>query len=259
RRAFLGSMFSTLLARDLLDPGAAIAQEAKQIQLTVKHIQGFMAAYDHIAVLFRDATPDQTEQKLEVLDGTNPEKGDVARVHASRGVGRRVDEYRNDHVRHRPEDQEIHRAFRTDQERDRRAQGRQIRPGSGKERGPVAARGGAQRRKARSVQGKHRAGAKIFRQARAHYAGTRFEAATCGLEIQTGNRRTSDPRGRDGGVREKLAARVNRAGATERVRAVHHAWQPAARRRAEAAGACFAQSKMYAPNMMAVPRRRGTR
>jgi hypothetical protein len=43
------------------------------------------------------------------------------------------------------------------------------------------------------------------------------------------------------------------------VRAVHHAWQPAARRRAEAAGACFAQSKMYAPNMMAVPRRRGTR
>src|SRR5690348_11837367 len=28
---------------------------------------------------------------------------------------------------------------------------------------------------------------------------------------------------------------------------------------AGAAGACFAQSKMYAPNMMAVPRRRGTR
>jgi hypothetical protein len=32
-----------------------------------------------------------------------------------------------------------------------------------------------------------------------------------------------------------------------------------ARRRAGAAGACFAQSKMYAPNMMALPRRRETR
>src|SRR5262249_31189799 len=154
-------------------------------------------------------------------------------------------------------DQEIHRAFRTDQERDRRAQGRQIRPGSRKERGPGAARSGAQRRKACSVQGKHRAGAKIFRQARAHYAGTRFEAATCGLEVQTGIRRTSHPRGCDGGVREKLAARVNRAGASERMRAFF-LWivsLPAARRRAGAAGACFAQSKMYAPNIIAASSR----
>src|SRR5207247_10656474 len=74
--------------------------------------------------------------------------------------------------------------------------------------------------------------------ARTHYAETRFEAATCGLEIQTGNRRTSHPRGRDGGVREKLAARVNRAGASERVRAVHHAWQP---------GRSFCGSSVFRP------------
>jgi hypothetical protein len=43
-RGFLGALFSALLALVLLDPGAAIAQEVKQIKLTEKHIQGFMAA-----------------------------------------------------------------------------------------------------------------------------------------------------------------------------------------------------------------------
>jgi hypothetical protein len=60
---------------------------------------------------------------------------------------------------------------------------RQIRPGGGKERGPGAARGSAQERKARSVQGKHRAGAKVLRQARAAHAGAGLGPATCGLEI----------------------------------------------------------------------------
>src|SRR4051812_40013125 len=46
----------------------------------------------------------------------------------------------------------------------------------------LTARSGAQRRKTRSVQGKHRAGAKVPRPAHAVRAGTRFEAATCGLE-----------------------------------------------------------------------------
>ena len=71
---------------------------------------------------------------------------------------------------HRPADQEVHRCARTDQGWDRGAQGRQIRTGGGKERGPRATRGGSQDRKTHSIQGKHRAGAKVLRPARAVHA-----------------------------------------------------------------------------------------
>jgi hypothetical protein len=71
---------------------------------------------------------------------------------------------------------------RSDQEADRGAQNRQIRFGGGKERGPGGARGSAKERKAHSVQGKHRASAKVLRQARAAHAGAGFEP-TCGLTI----------------------------------------------------------------------------
>src|SRR6516165_7280756 len=40
RGGFLGVLFSALLALALLHPGAAIAQEVKQIKLTEKHSQG---------------------------------------------------------------------------------------------------------------------------------------------------------------------------------------------------------------------------
>jgi hypothetical protein len=49
---FLSALFSALLALALFDHGAATAQEVKQIKLTEKHIQGFMAAYDDIAKLY---------------------------------------------------------------------------------------------------------------------------------------------------------------------------------------------------------------
>jgi len=58
RRDFLSALFSALLALALLDHGAATAQEAKQIKLTEKHIQGFMAAYEDIAKLYDDANSD---------------------------------------------------------------------------------------------------------------------------------------------------------------------------------------------------------
>ena len=51
RRGFLGVLFSALLALALFDNGAATAQEVKQIKLTEKHIQGFMAAYEDMANL----------------------------------------------------------------------------------------------------------------------------------------------------------------------------------------------------------------
>jgi hypothetical protein len=61
RRDFLSALFSALLALALFDHGAATAQEAKQIKLTEKHIQGFMAAYEDIAKLYYDANPDTPE------------------------------------------------------------------------------------------------------------------------------------------------------------------------------------------------------
>jgi hypothetical protein len=64
RRDFLSALFSALLALALLDHGAATAQEAKQIKLTEKHIQGFMAAYEDIAKLYDDANSDTPDDPM---------------------------------------------------------------------------------------------------------------------------------------------------------------------------------------------------
>src|SRR5258706_12707913 len=58
RRGFLGVSFSALLALALFYPGAATAQEVKQIKLTEKHIQSFMAAYKDMAKLYDGANPE---------------------------------------------------------------------------------------------------------------------------------------------------------------------------------------------------------
>jgi hypothetical protein len=65
RRGLLGALFSALLALALFDPGAAIAQEAKQIKLTDKHIQGFMAASKDMGKLYAGANPDKPDPKVE--------------------------------------------------------------------------------------------------------------------------------------------------------------------------------------------------
>ena len=64
RRGFLGALFSALLALALLDPGAAAAQEVKQIKLTDKHIQSFMSAYKNMAKLYENAIP-EPDPKVE--------------------------------------------------------------------------------------------------------------------------------------------------------------------------------------------------
>ena len=61
RRGFHGALFSALLAFALFDSEAASAQEMKQIKLTEKYIQDFMAAAKDIANLNDDANPDQPE------------------------------------------------------------------------------------------------------------------------------------------------------------------------------------------------------
>jgi hypothetical protein len=65
RRGFLGVLFLALLTLALFDPGAATAQELKQVKLTEKHIQGFMAAYDDIAKLYYGANPDKPDPKVD--------------------------------------------------------------------------------------------------------------------------------------------------------------------------------------------------
>jgi hypothetical protein len=65
RRGFLGVLFSALLTLALFDPGAAIAQELKQVRLTEKHVQDFMAAYDDIAKLYYGADPDKRDPKVD--------------------------------------------------------------------------------------------------------------------------------------------------------------------------------------------------
>jgi hypothetical protein len=65
-RGFLSALFSALLAFALFDSEAATAQEAKQIKLTEKHIQGFMAASKDMAKLYDGANPDKPDPKVEV-------------------------------------------------------------------------------------------------------------------------------------------------------------------------------------------------
>src|SRR5215813_11913059 len=61
RRRFLGLFFFAVLALVLFVPRAATAQEVKQIKLTEKHIQGFMAAYEDIAKVYDGAESDKPE------------------------------------------------------------------------------------------------------------------------------------------------------------------------------------------------------
>ena len=65
RRGFLGALFSALLALALFDPGAATAQEVKQIKLTEKHIQSFMGAYKDMVKLYESANPDKPDPKVD--------------------------------------------------------------------------------------------------------------------------------------------------------------------------------------------------
>ena len=65
RRGCLGVLFSALLALAGFGHGVAPAQEVKQIKLTDKHIQGFMAAYEDIAKVYDGAESDKPDPKAE--------------------------------------------------------------------------------------------------------------------------------------------------------------------------------------------------
>jgi hypothetical protein len=123
RRGFLGALFSALLALALFDPRAATAQEAKQIKLTEKHIQGVMAAYKDMAKLYEGMNSDKPDPQVEAQAEAIAKKNGFVSLDEYDDVSmKHHDEYHDDHVRHRPADQEVHRATRTDQEGDRGAQ-----------------------------------------------------------------------------------------------------------------------------------------
>jgi hypothetical protein len=61
RWRFLGLLFFAVLALVLFVPRAATAQDVKQIKLTEKQLQGFMAAYEDIAKLYEGAESDKPE------------------------------------------------------------------------------------------------------------------------------------------------------------------------------------------------------
>ena len=58
-------MLAALLALALFDPRAATAQDAKQIKLTEKHIQGVMAAYKDMAKLYEGVNSDKPDPQVE--------------------------------------------------------------------------------------------------------------------------------------------------------------------------------------------------
>jgi hypothetical protein len=78
RRGFLGGLFSALLALALFDTRAAIAQEIKQIKLTEKRIEGFMAASKDMAKLYDGADPDKPDPKVEAQAGAIAKKSGFA-------------------------------------------------------------------------------------------------------------------------------------------------------------------------------------
>ena len=65
RRGFHGALFSALLTFALFDSEGASAQEVKQIKLTEKYIQGFMAASEDMASLNNSANQDQPDAKVQ--------------------------------------------------------------------------------------------------------------------------------------------------------------------------------------------------
>jgi len=61
----LGVLFSALLALALFNPSVSSAQEVKQIKLTEKHLQSFIAVSEDLAKLFDGANQDKLDEELE--------------------------------------------------------------------------------------------------------------------------------------------------------------------------------------------------
>src|ERR1700720_4123957 len=63
-RSFLVALFPALFGLALFYPGTATAQDVKQVKLTEKHIQGFMAADEEMAKIY-GANVDNSDPKVK--------------------------------------------------------------------------------------------------------------------------------------------------------------------------------------------------
>jgi hypothetical protein len=61
----LAVVFSAVFALALFHPPVATAQEMKQIKLTEKHMQGFIAVSEDMAKLYDGTNPDKPDPTLE--------------------------------------------------------------------------------------------------------------------------------------------------------------------------------------------------
>jgi chromosome segregation ATPase len=86
RQGFLGVLLSALLALALFDPSTVTAQEVKQIKLTEKHIQSFMAAYEDMAKVYDDANSDKPDAKVEAQAAAVAKKNGFATLAQYEGV-----------------------------------------------------------------------------------------------------------------------------------------------------------------------------
>jgi hypothetical protein len=64
-RGVLAVVLAALLALFVFCPDVATAQEMRQIKLTEKHVQGFMAVSEDMTKLYNGANPDRPDPKLE--------------------------------------------------------------------------------------------------------------------------------------------------------------------------------------------------
>jgi hypothetical protein len=76
-RSLLLAFFPALFGLVLCDPGTVTAQEVKQIRLTEKHIQGFIAADDEMAKLY-GANVDNSDPKVKARGDTIAKKNGFA-------------------------------------------------------------------------------------------------------------------------------------------------------------------------------------
>ena len=64
-QGFLAVLLAALLALFVFCPNVATAQEMRQIKLTEKHVQGFMAVSEDMTKLYNGANPDKPDPKRE--------------------------------------------------------------------------------------------------------------------------------------------------------------------------------------------------
>jgi hypothetical protein len=158
-RGFLAVLLAALLALFVFCPDVATAQELKQIKLTEKHVQGFMAVSEDMTKLYNGTNPDRPDPKLEAQAEALVKKNGFGSLAEYDNVSMNISMIMSGIDPQSKKFTEPPEQIK----KDIAAQVGPIGAGEAKERGPGAARGRAQGSKTHSVQGKHWAGVEVFR------------------------------------------------------------------------------------------------